>query len=58
MAEEQVVNTESSDGRPINITAEDGATMTVNINSTVNAYTYPAWLDEEVRRRFTWNDEP
>ena len=50
MKEEQVINIDGSDGRPINITAEDGSSMTVNISSTFHTHAYPQWLDEEVER--------
>ena len=56
MKEEQIINIDGSDGRPINIVAEDGATMTVNVSSTVNIsstlnyYSYPEWFDREMHQ--------
>ena len=54
MKEEQIINIDGSDGRPIHIVAEDGASLnvnvatTINISSTLNYYSYPG-LDEEMQ---------
>jgi hypothetical protein len=47
---EETINIEGSGGRPINITAEEGSTMTVNISSTFYSYSYPEWFDREIQK--------
>jgi len=47
---EEVINIEGSGGRPINIVAEEGSMMTVNISSTFYSYSYPEWFDQEVQK--------
>ena len=55
IVKEVTVDMADKDRGPVVVNVEQGGHAVVNID--VKNYSYPAWLDEEVRKRFVWEDE-
>jgi len=56
IARDVTVDLADKDQGPVVVNVENGGHAVVNVN--VKNFTYPEWLDNEVKKRFAWKDEP